>query len=286
MLVSYDLLLELETVLLRDKFRKRLSVSDVLNYVEYLRERATLIPSRTSQRPPSTPVVPDLDDQYLVYLAEDAQADRIVSGDKDFRGLSQADTPAEFLSALLQAQQERLTAKIPEYHRAYFSELRGQLERPEVFAEGIPDWMAGYKRVIAIGGRDGLLVIHVPVEKETILSDPVSGRRLHYIPAEPDADDDRTEDFIAFPDTSVSVLANSFSGGEEIDLDIPTDKLWGVKGFSRPQQVIDPTAGELTWTAPWTRLVAADIYNLSYFEDPERARAEAREDVEPYIRQE
>jgi predicted nucleic acid-binding protein len=44
MIVSYDLLLELETVLLRDKFRKKLAVADVLSYVEFLRERATVVP--------------------------------------------------------------------------------------------------------------------------------------------------------------------------------------------------------------------------------------------------
>ena len=31
MVVSYDLLLEIETVLLRDKFRKKLTINDVLS---------------------------------------------------------------------------------------------------------------------------------------------------------------------------------------------------------------------------------------------------------------
>jgi predicted nucleic acid-binding protein len=43
MIVSYELLHELETVLLRDWFRRRLTVSDVLEYVLWLRERATLV---------------------------------------------------------------------------------------------------------------------------------------------------------------------------------------------------------------------------------------------------
>ncbi len=42
MVVSYDLLYELEAVLLRDKFRRRLAVSDVLEYVLWIRERSTL----------------------------------------------------------------------------------------------------------------------------------------------------------------------------------------------------------------------------------------------------
>ena len=38
-LVSYDLLYELEAVLLRPKFRSKLTVSDVLTYVRWLREQ-------------------------------------------------------------------------------------------------------------------------------------------------------------------------------------------------------------------------------------------------------
>ena len=45
-------------------------------------------------------------------------------------------------------------------------------------------------------------------------------------------------------------------------------------------------AVEVAWEAPWTRLVAVDLNSLRYFEDPGRARAEARADVEPYLRQE
>ena len=286
MIVSYDLLLEIETVLLRDKFRKKLSINDVLSYVEYLREHATFLESKEAERPPGGPLVPDPDDEYLVHLAEDAQADCIVTGDKDFRELPQAYTPTEFLAALLYAQQEQLLTTLPEYYRAYFSELRSQLERPEVFDEAVPEHMRGYKRIISVGGRDGLLVVHVPIEKEVIFSEKGTGKRLGYFPAELSANDDRFE-FMQIPEESVSVLANLIGGGEDIELDIPNDTSWGIRGFSSPQQRIDTSgeAAELSWEAPWTRLVAADFYNLHYFEDQERARAEAREDAEPYIQQ-
>ena len=55
MVVFYNLLLELETVLLRDKFRKMLTVADVLSYVEYLREHATLY---RRGKPSVLPVIP------------------------------------------------------------------------------------------------------------------------------------------------------------------------------------------------------------------------------------
>jgi predicted nucleic acid-binding protein len=286
LVVSYDLLLELESVLLRDKFRKKLTVADVLSYVSYLREHATFIPARQIERSPEDPAVPDPEDEYLVHLAQDAQVDRIVSGDPDFRGLSQAETPREFIDALLYTQQERLHTTLPEYYRTYFVELRSQLERPDVFDEAVPEHMRGYKRVISVCGRDGLLVVHVPIEKEIIFTERGTGKRLEHFPAELSADDDRFE-FIQFPEESVGVLANFIGGGEEIDLDIPTNTSWGIKGFSSPQQRID-TSGEvagLSWEAPWTRLVAADFNSLHYFEDLERAKAEAWEDVEPYIQQ-
>jgi hypothetical protein len=42
MVVSYDLLYELEAVLLRKKFREKLSISDVLEYVRYIADNATM----------------------------------------------------------------------------------------------------------------------------------------------------------------------------------------------------------------------------------------------------
>ncbi len=286
MVVSYDLLLELETVLLRDKFRKKLTVADVISYVEYIREHATVVEARQAERSPGDPVVPDPDDEYLVHLAENAQADRIVTGDKGFRDLPQADTPAEFIAVLLHSQQERLLAQIPEYYRVYFSELRSQLERSNVLAEAVPDWMRGYKRVVAVGGRDGLVVAHYPVEAEASV-DMEDGTNLLRMLAEPDASEDRYK-FFQLPSLPVRDLVNYVGGGEDIEIEIEPDVPWGVRGFSRPQQKVDTSGefAELAWQAPWTRIVAVDFYSLHYFEDPERARAEAREDVEPYIHQE
>jgi putative PIN family toxin of toxin-antitoxin system len=76
MIVSYELLLELETVLLRDWFRRKLTVSDVLEYVLWLRERASLVenPNVTAE------VSPDPDDNYLYALAL-AEGVDLISGD-------------------------------------------------------------------------------------------------------------------------------------------------------------------------------------------------------------
>ena len=96
MVVSYDLLYELEAVLLRNRFREKLSVSDVLDYVRYLADRGTMAhPPEPHAR---VAEIPDPDDHYLVNLAEFAAADRLVSGDPDLG----ATTPREFLDELEQ----------------------------------------------------------------------------------------------------------------------------------------------------------------------------------------
>lgn len=82
----------------------------------------------------------------------------------------------------------------------------------------------------------------------------------------------------------MSVLSNFIGGGRDIQIGIEPDVPWGAKGFARPQQMLNMEAVEVSWEAPWTRLVAVDLNSLRYFEDPERARAEARADAEPYLR--
>lgn len=77
LVVSYQLLYELEAVLLREKFRSKLSFSEVLEYVVWLRERATLVEEQRIER-----VTGDPDDDYLIALARESGADFLVSGDK------------------------------------------------------------------------------------------------------------------------------------------------------------------------------------------------------------
>ena len=160
------------------------------------------------------------------------------------------------------------------------------MERPDVFAEAVPDWMRSYKRVVSVGGSDGLVVAHYPVEADASI-EMEDGTNLLRMLAEPDANEDRYK-FFRFAGLPVSDLVNYVGGGEDIEIEIEPDAARRVRGFSRPQQKVDTSAklAELTWQAPWTRIVAVEFYRLHYFEDLDRARAEAREHIEPYIRQE
>jgi hypothetical protein len=183
----------------------------------------------------------------------------------------------------LNVQRTRLLAQIPEYYDTYFSELRSQLQGPNLFSEAIPAFLRGYKRVVSVGGSDGIVVAHFPAELEITMSETDGENVLMQFLSVPNAKED-TYEFLQFPGSPVKNLATFISGGEDVGLEIPLGEVfWGVRGFNAPQQKIDSTTGELTWQAPWTRLVCADLYHLRYWEDTERARREAREDVEPYV---
>ncbi len=77
MAVSYDLLYELEAVLMRPRFRRKLAFSDVIEYVIWLRENAELVPTPDVEL---GGVTPDPDDDHLVGLALAAGARYLVSG--------------------------------------------------------------------------------------------------------------------------------------------------------------------------------------------------------------
>ena len=184
----------------------------------------------------------------------------------------------------LSVQMNRLATQIVEYYDTYFSELRRQLSRPDLFAEAVPTFLRGYKRVISVGAKDGLIVAHFPVELGMTLSAKDSGSALMRFPSQPDAGEDSYE-FIQIPNVPVRVLVDDLSEGRDIEIPIPPEGAsWGVAGFNAPVQGVDVTSGELAWQAPWTRLVAADFRHLRWWENTERARREAWEDVEPYVR--
>ncbi len=89
LVVSPKLLAELAGVLDRPKFRRWLTTEEARKFVGTLRTGATLIddPSKVALS------TPDPDDDYLVALAQKANADCLVSGDGDLTGLVQPKPP-------------------------------------------------------------------------------------------------------------------------------------------------------------------------------------------------
>jgi putative PIN family toxin of toxin-antitoxin system len=87
MIVSYDLLYELEAVLMRPWFRRKLAFSDVVEYVMWVRERATFVPDAPPLKDWLVEQLSDPDDAYLMALAKEYRADYLITGD---RGLLRA----------------------------------------------------------------------------------------------------------------------------------------------------------------------------------------------------
>lgn len=100
MIVSEELLGELERVLLRPKFRRYTTPEEVAEYVELFR-RAAILKSGPAV---SRSFTPDPKDDYLVALSRSSGAHFLVAGDPHLTGLSNPEppvlTPRMFLEIL------------------------------------------------------------------------------------------------------------------------------------------------------------------------------------------
>ena len=100
LVVSHLLLEELTTALLRPKFRRWATESDVVAFVEVLRHAAVIVEDPAEVEPISR----DPNDDYLVALAREARAHVLVSSDGDLTSIEGNDppvvTPRRFLSSL------------------------------------------------------------------------------------------------------------------------------------------------------------------------------------------
>jgi putative PIN family toxin of toxin-antitoxin system len=99
LIVSPQLLDELETVLKREKFRRYVDLDGVTAYLNLLRRDAQL--AEDPQTPPPIRCT-DPDDDYLIALAH-SQSAALVSGDSDLLELAEeipAFLPADFLANL------------------------------------------------------------------------------------------------------------------------------------------------------------------------------------------
>jgi len=98
--VSAKLLDELSRVLRREKFRRYVSLEEVDGYLQLLRADGT----RAADPSFEPGLTPDPDDDYLVALAREAEADVLVSGDSDLTELPDPRppvlTPRRFLERI------------------------------------------------------------------------------------------------------------------------------------------------------------------------------------------
>ena len=92
MIVSAKLLDELDTTLRRDRIRPYVALDDVDDLIDELRRRAE--PADDPEH--AAPVSRDPDDDYLIALALETDADALVSGDLDLTDL--VDPPVRILT--------------------------------------------------------------------------------------------------------------------------------------------------------------------------------------------
>ncbi len=100
LVLSPLLLLELREVLRRDKFRRYVLEAEADAYVELIRSEGIVRPDPASSL---EPLSADPDDEYLIELARDAQADALVTGDGhllELQAIIPTMTPAQFLELL------------------------------------------------------------------------------------------------------------------------------------------------------------------------------------------
>lgn len=100
LVVSPRLVSELERVLTYPKIKERITPAEATWLLAYLHDTAVMVddPEQTSQQRS-----PDLDDEYLIVLAEYSKA-VVVSGDRHLLGLKDhlpIYTPADFLNMLM-----------------------------------------------------------------------------------------------------------------------------------------------------------------------------------------
>lgn len=102
-MISYRLLLELQSVLMREKFRHYRPERETLDYVVWLREKGSLY-----REGEIASLSPDPEDDYLLALAQVSGAGYLVSGDGDLGGLQAEElgikvlSPREFYELLME----------------------------------------------------------------------------------------------------------------------------------------------------------------------------------------
>ncbi|HET6998107.1 MAG TPA: putative toxin-antitoxin system toxin component, PIN family [Solirubrobacterales bacterium] len=99
LIVSPQLLVELEDVLVREKFRRYLDLGEAREFLDVLRREATVTPDPEGPPPLRSA---DPEDDYLIALAY-SQSARLVSGDShllDLADVAPICSPADFLVGL------------------------------------------------------------------------------------------------------------------------------------------------------------------------------------------
>lgn len=125
---------------------------------------------------------------------------------------------------------EGLKDQLTDYYQTYYAELRSQLSDWNQAALGsLPEGLAGHKRIVAVLGKDGIVVTHWPSGQDSF-------------------------DFHISPEKTAQDLVAEQCGGERL-LDYPPGTDFGTYEIGEPLRLV--VDGQTVWTSEWTRMEIA-----------------------------
>lgn len=159
---------------------------------------------------------------------------------------------------------DELRTQITNYFEAYYAALRSEIAGHEALADSIPDYFKGSREVATNFCRDGVLIVHEPVENEedSYVFESVLDTRL--------------EDVVA---TYTPTLP---SGASATLIDYSPYEDFGT--FSLTEPLRQEENGK-TYESGWTRMDIASWNNLGIWRDKRLARGLARNDLRPYLKE-
>lgn len=157
--------------------------------------------------------------------------------------------------------ENKVRRRIAKFYRAYYEELRRQVDRYPGIKHSFPEFMTGAKRIEVLWGKDGLVVSHWKAGKDTF---------------EFKRKDRSVENIIR--DLSGGRINFDFPPGTEMDLSIAEVKLYDENSLDGPRN----PEQEPIWRSPWHRLDISGEYNAERWSE-ELARSKAVTDVQVYM---
>lgn len=148
---------------------------------------------------------------------------------------------------------EALRDEITEYFETYYSELRSRMsDHGSPIYGRAPEFLKGYRRVVTVLGKDGVVITHWPAERDSF-------------------------DFHLSPDRQARDIAAEECAGEQI-LDYQPGSDFGTYEITEPLKLM--VGDQVVWTSRWKRM---DISSrLDAWRNTEQARQAAEEDLASY----
>ncbi len=155
-----------------------------------------------------------------------------------------------------------LRTEIMGYFEAYYLALRNEIAGHDALYDSIPDHFKGSREVATNFCRDGILIVHEPIEAD----------KDSYIFES--ALDTRVEDAVA------SYTPTLPSGERATIIDYSPYEDFGTFSLTEP---LRQEENGRTYESEWTRMDIASWNNLGMWRDKHQARGLARNDLRPYL---